>query len=107
MTGREKCGQNRQQRCRHTNGESERDQQPVLAEHQALQFSATETYGLQKRKFAAPFQDVAQHHNAEAQASEQQPKAAQRLKDRDVCIFDFLKIGKPSPCRNDLQPSIA
>ena len=79
----------------------------MLAQHQALQFTASKSDSLEEREFAAPFQHIAQHHNAEAEAPKQQAEAAERLEDCDVGVFDFVKMGKPPPRWNDLQPSIA
>src|SRR4029077_18050552 len=64
----EECGQDCQQRRDSASGQPEHDEQPVLAQYQALQFTASKSYNLEERQFAATFQHITQHHNAEAEA---------------------------------------
>ena len=57
---------------------------------------------LEQRELIASFQNVPQDDNTEPDASDDQAKPPERLKDRDVGVLNFLEIGQTPPGRSPL-----
>ena len=93
--GREQRGQHRRHRCRDAHRETKPEQAAMLRKHQPLQRTPAESDRLQQSQFAAAFQDISQHHDAEARAAEQQAQSAQNLERVQIRVLHGIKRFEP------------
>ena len=104
--GGEECGQDRHCGGQYADAQTQSQQHAVFAEDQAVQGRGPEPDRDEEAEFAAPFEDVPQHHHAEAGAAQQEAQSAEDLKGVKIGILDGVEGIQAVGRGGDLQSRI-
>ena len=87
-------GRDGDERGQASDDEADEHQEAIFREEHARERGAAKAKGAQNRQFAAPFNDISQQDDAQAERAQEQAQAAQGLKRGKIGVFNGLKMGE-------------
>ena len=78
----------------------------MFREHELLHARAAKTYCDEQRQFAAPLQHIAQHHDAQPGAAEEEPQSTEHLEGAEICILHRVKCREPLRGGRGFEPIV-